>query len=48
MTTKTIDVGHYFKIGTTSFFVTVYDFFIIDFGLMIIPFYIMEILVLIM
>ncbi|KAM3139928.1 hypothetical protein pb186bvf_007959 [Paramecium bursaria] len=33
MTTKTIDVDHYFTIGTTSFFVNVFDFFIIDFGL---------------
>ena len=33
MTTKTIDVDHYFTIGTKSFFVNVFDFFIIDFGL---------------
>ena len=33
MTTKTIDIDHFYTIGSTAFFMNVFDFFIIDFGL---------------
>lgn len=33
MTTKTIDIDNYFTIGSTAFFMNVFELFIIDFGL---------------